>query len=157
MVIKTKSLILGVLLILFLNFVIAECGDFICESEEVSSCPSDCEIAIPEGYVPPEVVQDNSMTETIPEETSGQISNETSGELNSDIISEESTPIVEQTNLSADEFSSSLNNLFENPFVLIGGGVLALIIISLIVFLLLRKKKSSEVPQQTEVAQTTQL
>jgi len=152
---KKNFFVFGVLLILFLNFVIAvECGDFICEFEEVDSCPLDCEIVVGEDYVPPEVAPDNSATETILPETSGEMSNEIPEETSlEDNLSEESSTL-EQTNLPVDESSFSLNNIFENPFILIGGGVIALIIIVLIVFLLLRKNKSS---QEENISQTQKI
>lgn len=149
---EKNSFVFCVLLILFLNFAIAQCGDFICESEEVSSCPSDCEIVAGSDYVPPEIVQDNSAAEIIPNDSSGEMSNQISEETNLDEpLSEEPNITSEQTDLPVNESSFSLNNLFENPFILIGGGVFVLIIIALIAFLLLRKKKSSEAPQTIQL------
>jgi len=39
-----KLIVIGIFLLIFLNFVLAvECGDFICEGDEETSCPVDCQ------------------------------------------------------------------------------------------------------------------
>jgi len=157
MILKKIIFSFGICFIFILGLVSAqECGNFICEEGEEETCPEDC-FAVPESGICgdgicefdepthcPQDCPDISEEEYFLENFGSEYFQQQKEVSNEDLNSEQTDFSSEQYNLPSNNLSSFLNNLFENPFILIGGGVFVFLILFLIVFLILRKKKNPE-------------